>query len=175
MRIVNNPDIFRKNISNNLHSKMKNLVTETIKPSISINIEKGIYNYAIDLATSRKLVKKWVNAAFVNLYISKLRSVYFNLDKDLVLKILNKEIKSHEIAFLKHEEIKPDKWMLLLEKKRLKDENMYTTQIEATTDAYTCRKCNSKKCWHFQLQTRSGDEAMTTYVTCLDCNTRWKC
>ena len=47
--------------------------------------------------------------------------------------------------------------------------------IEASTDTFTCRKCRSKKCTYYQMQTRSADEPMTVFVTCLDCSTRWKC
>jgi DNA-directed RNA polymerase subunit M/transcription elongation factor TFIIS len=39
---------------------------------------------------------------------------------------------------------------------------------------FRCSKCKSKKTTHYQLQTRSADEPMTTFVTCLDCDKRWK-
>ena len=62
----------------------------------------------------------------------------------------------------------PEKWLDLINQKKIKDENKYTPKIEASTDNFTCYKCKSKKCTHYQLQTRSADESMTTYVTCLD-------
>ena len=31
-----------------------------------------------------------------------------------------------------------------------------------------------KKCTYYQLQTRSADEPMTTFITCLNCNNKWK-
>jgi DNA-directed RNA polymerase subunit M/transcription elongation factor TFIIS len=40
---------------------------------------------------------------------------------------------------------------------------------------FKCRKCGSKKTDYYQLQTRSADEPMTTYVTCKACGNRWKC
>ena len=39
---------------------------------------------------------------------------------------------------------------------------------------FTCFKCKSNKCTFYQLQTRSADEPMTTFVTCLNCGNRWK-
>ena len=51
----------------------------------------------------------------------------------------------------------------------------FSPKIEASTDDFTCHKCKSKKCSYYQLQTRSADEPMTTFVTCLNCNARWKC
>ena len=39
---------------------------------------------------------------------------------------------------------------------------------------FTCRKCNGNKTTHYALQTRSADEPMTLFVTCLTCGKRWK-
>jgi len=39
---------------------------------------------------------------------------------------------------------------------------------------FTCNKCKQNKTTYFQMQTRSSDEPMTTFVTCLNCHNRWK-
>ena len=65
-------------------------------------------------------------------------------------------------------------WTTLIEEKKIKDENKFTPKIEASTDNFICGKCKSKKCTYYQLQTRSADEPMTTFVTCLDCGNRFK-
>jgi transcription elongation factor S-II len=175
MRVVNNPELFRKNLTDKLHEKIEDVVKKKIKPNISLNLEKGIYNCSLDIATQKKIVKKWDNKLFVNLYLTKYRSILNNITLSLFNKVLNKEIKPHIIAMMTHQELQPERWQKLLELKKIKDENRYTPKIEATTDAYTCRNCKSNKCWHYQLQTRSADEPMTTYVTCLNCSNKWKC
>ena len=68
----------------------------------------------------------------------------------------------------------PEKWKTLIENKKIRDENKYIPKIEASTDDFTCGKCKSTKCTYYQLQTRSADEPMTTFVTCLDCGNRFK-
>jgi len=45
---------------------------------------------------------------------------------------------------------------------------------QASTDAFKCGKCGQRKCTYYQLQTRSADEPMTTFVTCVNCDNRWK-
>jgi transcription elongation factor S-II len=39
---------------------------------------------------------------------------------------------------------------------------------------FFCTKCKSNKTSNEQVQTRSGDEPMTVFVTCLDCGNHWK-
>ena len=72
MHLVNNPEQFR----NNIVRKLTDIIGED---TISINLEKGIFNYAIKEGTSRKIIKKWDNPLFVQLYIDRLRSIFINL------------------------------------------------------------------------------------------------
>ena len=144
--------------------------------TISTNIEKGIFNWTVQHASKNNIVKKWSNSFFVTLYIDRLRSVYINLKKpDVACAVMSANIKSQEIAFMTHQDICPEKWKKLIEDKKIRDKQKYEPNIEASTDNFTCNKCKSKKCTYYQLQTRSADEPMTTFVTCLECGKRWKC
>ncbi|KAJ8279790.1 hypothetical protein COCON_G00068560 [Conger conger] len=42
------------------------------------------------------------------------------------------------------------------------------------TDLFSCGKCKKKNCTYTQVQTRSADEPMTTFVLCNECGNRWK-
>lgn len=42
------------------------------------------------------------------------------------------------------------------------------------TSMYTCGHCKNTQCSFYQLQTRSADEPMTTFIRCLKCGKRWK-
>lgn len=169
MRIIKNPTNFRQQIRNKINIIINN-------ENISLNIEKGIYNYTITTCSERKIVKKWTYPEFVLIYEDKLRSIFRNLkNTHLVEQLINKEFKAHKIAFMTHQEMLPDRWKYLLEKKKEIEKNLFSSKLEANTDAFTCYKCKSNKCSYYQLQTRSADEPMTTFVTCLNCDTRWKC
>ena len=147
------------------------------KPITAVNIEIGIFNFSILTSKERRVVRKWDNVYFCEIYIAKLRTILYNLrDKPtLITQLNNKELKADHIGFMTHQELQPDKWALLLDQKKKRDENIFAPKLTATTDDFTCYKCKSKKCTYYQLQTRSADESMTTYVTCLDCGNRWKC
>ncbi len=168
MRVINQPEVFRENIVNKLNVKLES-------DKMSKNLEKGIYNYALKEATTKKIVKKWENPQFTNIYIDRLRSIYLNLNTDIIQQLKSKTIKSQALASMTHQEFCPEIWEQLIQAKIQRDKNKYETTIEAATDTFTCRKCKSKKCTYYQMQTRSADEPMTTFVTCIDCGCRWKC
>ena len=170
MRRIINPNEFRSNIRKELFKILNN-------SKQADNLEKGIYNYSIVQADENNIVKKWDNVYFAQIYIDRLRSVMINLKKNPVLlnKVKNKKIKIHKIAFMTHQEMIPEQWEELINKKKIRDQHRYTPKLDANTDNFTCRKCKSTRCSYYQLQTRSADEPMTTFVTCIDCGSRWKC
>ena len=168
MSKIANPEIFRKNVSD----KLAIILEDNTK---SINLEKGIYNYTIKEAESKKIVKKWDNPHFAQIYIDRFRSIYINLkNAELLQQIKNNEIAVQSVAFMTHQEMKPEQWSTLIKQKIKRDAAKYTMNIEASTDMFTCKKCKSKKCTYYELQTRSADEPATIFVTCLDCGKHWK-
>ncbi|KAI9242300.1 MAG: transcription factor S-II, central domain-containing protein [Podila humilis] len=60
----------------------------------------------------------------------------------------------------------------------LHEENMFAAkgaeEQQAETDMFKCGKCKGRKTRYYQMQTRSADEPMTTFVTCINCGNRWK-
>jgi transcription elongation factor S-II len=167
--IIDNPKKFRDNVKKKLSMILNN-------DSYGNNLERGIYNKTIQDANEKHIIKKWTNMYFVLLYINIFKMIYINLKhKNVLSLIINKKIKPHELAFMTHQEILPEKWNSLINDLKIKNQNKYTPKIEASTDNFTCYKCKSKECSYYQLQTRSADEPMTTFVTCISCGTRWKC
>lgn len=172
--LVDDPASFRTNIKNQI---VLVIGTNAQNERHGSNIEKGIYNYALEESDKKNVVKKWDNPFFVQIYLDRLYSVYTNLKNTPELRALitKEEIKAHTVAFMTHQEMRPEKWSQLIAAKIIRDKNKYETNIEASTDSFTCRKCRSNKCTYYQMQTRSADEPMTTFVTCIDCGNRWKC
>ena len=82
---VTNPEKFREHISDNLFEIIKNR-------SIVSNLEKGVYNYSLDSATKKKIVKKWENQYFVQIYLDRVKSIFINLTNQTLLdKIVEKK------------------------------------------------------------------------------------
>ena len=196
MYVIHNPEEFRNNVrvkimaslsieletdEGGIHASPTGDVTRRVGGDLCFlelccgNIEKGIYNYAIQEATKKHIVKKWENQSFVHLYIDKLRSVYINLTStELIEKIKSHEILPQQIAFMSHHEMNPSKWKQLIERKMMRDASKLNCNIQANTDMYTCSRCKSKKTIYYEMATRSADEQMTIFITCLDCGKNWK-
>ena len=169
MMKIENPETFRSNIISKIDDIIKDI-------KISRNIERGVFNFTLKESTTKKLLKKWENPFFVNIYLDRMKTIYTNIQYEpLKILIQSGNIKTSELAFMTHQEMRPDKWDIMIEEKNKRDKCKYETVIEAATDTFKCRKCKSNKCTYYQMQTRSADEPMTTFVSCLDCGCRWKC
>ena len=66
-------------------------------------------------------------------------------------------------------------WGELIKAKIERDRHATEVDMSAATDEFCCYKCKKRQCTYYQLQTRSADEPMTTFVTCLHCGNRWRC
>ena len=168
MHTIENPQQFRTNIC----GKLQNIIGDAC---ISMNLEKGVFNYAIKEGNRKKIIKKWDNSNFVQLYLDRLRSIYINLkNNELLEQVKCGEITPQTLAFMTHQEMNQSHWKVLIDEKIKRDTNKYETKTQASTDMFTCRKCKSKRCTYYELQTRSADEPATIFITCLDCGKNWK-
>jgi DNA-directed RNA polymerase subunit M/transcription elongation factor TFIIS len=165
MRTVENPEHFRSTIKTTLNT----IIQDTHNSNV---VENGIYNYTIQECTNRKIIKKWNNPYFVEIYISKFKTLFVNLKSEYVQELVKKD--PTKIAYLSHMDFNPDKWKTLIEKQNQINESMLNKKLKANTDQFKCRKCDGRNCNYYQLQIRSADEPMTSFITCIDCEHKWK-
>ncbi|KAJ1736436.1 AAA+-type ATPase [Coemansia sp. Benny D160-2] len=113
-------------------------------------------------------------------YRARIRSLCFNLkDKknpELCFNVVNGVIPIERFCSMTSEEMASDELKEIIE--RIKEENLFKAKgakrVEAETNQFKCSRCGKRRCSFYQMQTRSADEPMTTFVTCLACDHRWK-
>ncbi|XP_072223033.1 transcription elongation factor A protein 2 [Leuresthes tenuis] len=113
-------------------------------------------------------------------YKSRLRSRISNLkdqkNPDLRRNVLCGNILPQSIACMTAEEMASAELKQIRE--ALTKESIREHQLSKAggteTDMFICSKCRGKSCTYTQVQTRSADEPMTTFVLCNSCGNRWK-
>lgn len=169
----------RDDSKRNMMVKYLNKAIDDIK--VSRKVEKGIYNYVIKVSKEKNIRRSWENTLFTNLYKSKILSVYSNLDTNsyiqnnqLLKNIKDGSIEPEKVGSLSVYDVFPDNWKELLNIKSKRDKIKYELKPEAMTNLFKCRKCGSRETSYYEVQTRSADEPMTQFITCLSCSNRWR-
>ncbi|KAG5841595.1 transcription elongation factor A protein 1-like [Anguilla rostrata] len=113
-------------------------------------------------------------------YKNRVRSRIANLkdvkNPNLRRNVLCGNIMPERMAMMTAEDMASDELKEMrktLTKEAIREHQMARTS-GTQTDLFTCGKCKKKRCTYTQVQTRSADEPMTTFVFCNDCGNRWK-
>jgi DNA-directed RNA polymerase subunit M/transcription elongation factor TFIIS len=134
---------------------------------ISKNIEDSIYNFSIEYASTN-------NTPYLidSIYETKYNDIYDLLKnkENIISALIDKKIDEKKIAYMKPEELDPDKYENIIKKKELEE---YKKNNEGV-NTFTCSKCKEAKVKITQQQTRAGDEPPTIFVSCLNCGHTFK-
>ena len=133
----------------------------------SEEIEHAILTRSVSDAQKWFIDIDWTNSVFVDMYRSRAVSLYRYRD-------LAASMTATEFVDSTAVDLNPKRWTSIIEALIEKEKAMYSKKSTASIFMY-CSSCKVKtKCDYYQLQTRSADEPMTTFVTCLECDKRWK-
>lgn len=159
------------------------------KPEVAENIEKSMYNFTIRKAKSHGLVLNWSNPKFRHYYKQSWIDIKTNLSnpKNTIIRsdILSGKLNNLKtVAFLPPDKMWPSgpyAVELLKSKERQAARDAVNDRLGHNYEGmFECSKCrrnkaaNTKRTTYYQMQTRSADEPMTTFVTCHECGNRWK-
>ena len=163
--------------------RLKNIeiFNKLINTELTHIIEKSIYEFTKHICKKRNILPLWSNEIFKKIYLNKSISLYSNIDtesyiknENLLFKINNNKIKLDKIAFMSYQELFPEHSKLFLDEKFKREKLMYEDTPESMTDQFKCGRCKQRKCTYYELQTRSADEGMTIFITCINCGWRWR-
>lgn len=173
-------DVF---VSCNIRDKVVQNFEELMTSEFAKQFEDAILRVVADQSTKDGIDVDWNNRVFWNLYRSKCISFYENLKgsasyvgnkEDWISKLNSGEITPKALAELTAVDLCPARWKASIEKIIEAEKKLYSKDQSAAIFMW-CSGCKKKsKCDYYQMQTRSADEPMTTFVTCLECDRKWK-
>jgi transcription elongation factor S-II len=196
--------LFKQKIMNNpLRETARQIFANLIGPgAISRNAEISALNWAVQAARSSNYDAAWENPKFLKMYKTKVQwlaselrrpnrvgvtmiveggevRVKLDLVNQLARRLKTKELDVKSLAKYPPEVLWPEgPWAAAImanKEKDLKREQAKALIDEDYVGQFKCGKCKSVKTTYYQMQTRSADEPMTTYVTCMSCGSKWKC
>lgn len=168
--------------------KIREKIAEALTQSGAMTTLEGSANDGIDVKDPVVLAADIETALNSQLsekdYINQARAVLFNLkDKRnpaFKFKLSVGAIRAEDVPKLKPADMASDEKNAQRKKERDdamaaidQDWAMKNGQIRIS-GLFTCGKCKGTQTTYFQMQTRSSDEPMTTFASCLTCGNRWK-
>lgn len=166
-----------------IRDKVVSNFEEMMSHDLAVEFESAILHVVSEQAVKEGIDVDWNNRVFWNLYRSRCISFYENLrgsqsyvknGEEWLTKLKSGEITPRALAELTAVDLCPARWKASIERIIEAEKKLYSKDSSAAIFMW-CSGCKKKtKCDYYQMQTRSADEPMTTFVTCLECDRRWK-
>jgi len=140
---------YRREVFINNSSKFLGLSKDHV---IILNMEKGIFNSAIDLCKKNGFSLKWSDSNFAKIYATKARKVLANISytensSKFKNEILQGKFEPYIIHSLTREQMNPELW------KDLDDFNIEKITIKPIKceGVFKCKRCKSNSTDYYQL------------------------
>jgi DNA-directed RNA polymerase subunit M/transcription elongation factor TFIIS len=154
-----------------------------MKPDQIAELEKEIYISTIENAKKKHIFAHWDNKLFEEIYVQKQRRLFSNLhpaspvgNKSLLDRLKHGGIILRTLARMSDIDLYPENWERLKEIQDIREQRWLEGNTSRKTDQFKCGRCSGRECSYYELQTRSADEPMTIFITCLnkDCGKKWR-
>jgi DNA-directed RNA polymerase subunit M/transcription elongation factor TFIIS len=145
-----------------------------------MDIERAIFNGSVRMAEKKNIPMYWNDTVFMLLYMSRVRQIIGNLSpssyikNDELFESIKRGVSISELETMNSYEIFPSKWKAAFEFQQIVEKRQLEGNKSMATDKFTCGRCWKKECTYYEMQTRSADEPMTIFISCLNCGKHWR-
>jgi len=144
-------------------------------------LELTILQIAMNDAKEKYVNKHFDNNIFQICYMSVARRLLSNLNPkgyvgnhQLLPRILQGQLTIDHLATMNVTDYAPHLYAPLREQMDLREQHQLEGNRAMATDLFKCGRCQKRECTYYELQTRSADEPMTKFITCVNCGSHWK-
>jgi transcription elongation factor S-II len=152
-------------------NKEKEKLFETI-----VKIEEKLYEKYKCENTSDK--KPELDESYTNRVLEILHNIKDDKNEEFRQKIVNGEISPEELSTMDENDMvnkSKRKEIQLKINNKINSLREDSQKITVEEGIYKCSKCGSRKTTQYEMQTRSADEPMTIFITCVTCGNSWRC
>jgi len=144
-------------------------------------LEHAIFQATYQAAEAQFIAQNWKTPLFCETYRQRLHMVICNIhprspvkNTRLLGRIQEGEFPLQALPFMTPYELFPEKWFALKDKLLQREQKILEGNKSRATDQFKCRRCNKRECTYYEMQTRSADEPMTIFITCVNCGKQWR-
>lgn len=145
------------------------------------NLEQEIYHATLTEAAIKHIYANWKNPLFTEIHGYRQYKLFSNLhpqspvgNKRLLTRLKERELTMADLARLDDMELYPENWKRLQDLQTIREQKLLEGKMAAATDMFKCNRCGKRETTYYEMQTRSADEPMTIFITCLNCGKKWK-
>lgn len=148
--------------------------------TLARHLEIALWNWALRTC-KRDRIPLYFTKRLRYRYTTRALSLQFNLtharNPGLRDRVLARKVPLKQLVDMKPQEMFPELWEPVYQRvaeRQLRRMAASTSAETAPDGSYVCARCKSAKTVYTAMQTRSADEPMTIFVSCLSCGKNWK-
>jgi DNA-directed RNA polymerase subunit M/transcription elongation factor TFIIS len=169
-----------------LRKKSRTLIQVTLSENrindLSINdLEQKIYEATLKDAEQRHVTAHWNNKLFQHLYETKVRHILGNLiptsyiqNTKLLQSLRTGSFTIETLCTADTYALHNDRWKDYIHVRAQREKRQLEGNKAMATDQFLCTRCHKRECTYYEMQTRSADEPMTIFITCINCGKHWR-
>ena len=163
---------------NNTRKNILKYLEKNLKDKNDENEQKNLREKVVEI--EEKLYEKLVGETpYLNRVLEIIHNIKDEKNEEFRENIINGVITPDELCTMSAVDmLSKKKQKEIQEEKEKKVEEVRSDWIEkhglVTEGVYKCGKCGCKKTTQYEQQTRSADEPMTLFITCVKCKNTWR-
>jgi len=146
-----------------------------------VKLELSIFQSALLDADVKYVVKHFDNSLFQICYKNATRRILSNLDPTnyvgnahLLTKLQQGDLQIEHLGTMSCVDYSPGLYTTIRDRMLLREQQQLEGNKAMATDMFKCGRCHKREATFYELQTRSADEPMTKFITCVNCGNHWK-
>ncbi|NBP66738.1 MAG: hypothetical protein EBU66_19080 [Bacteroidetes bacterium] len=164
-----------------IHAAITQLFRDHLNQQECNEFERCIYNGTIRIAGQRHVGKSWSHPPFVEVYTQYAKHLSSNFypnsyvsNTELYDRYRAGEITFNDISEMDTYQLFESRWAHSFQQQQIREKRQLEGNKSMATDQFLCTRCFKRECTYYEMQTRSADEPMTIFITCLNCGKHWR-